>query len=161
MSASSISQCSAHVSDNALCYGGVTIHVSSDLKEMAWKFNENTEMLVDNLSTVEGKLQSMTDKHCHCNPQSPMLTGARMSAWSPFELEYANKDTLMVYADPMENDFSILIAIEARLETSPRFRVQEHPAGSEGSLCLIVDNEEEGDSHVQMSESSRRAKGSL
>jgi hypothetical protein len=71
---------------------------------------------------------------------------------SPFELEYADEDTLMVYASPVENNSPIPVAVPTPSVTPQDLDAENiHPV-PRVALRLIMDAEDEGNGYVEPSD---------
>jgi hypothetical protein len=124
--------------------------VDKAVKEMARKFNENTKTLVGSLMTLEAKVESMADKLCHCL-KTPVLSGAGTSA-SLFKLEYINEDSLTMYGAPVENNSPIPVANPTPSEAPQDLDAENICPTPRAVLCLIVDEEDEGNSYIKPSD---------
>jgi hypothetical protein len=118
------------------------------------KTDENTAVIVGELERINVTIASMSDKLCHCADKSPSLIGVGTRV-SPFELEYTDDEYT---APPMANSSPIPVPAPSSLpsqQATPSDSDMENiplPAIDRSALRLIVDDEEEGEGHLKVSE---------
>jgi hypothetical protein len=81
------------VDDRLGCHHRELKSLAQEDEEMAKKFDVNTGVLCNSLSTIETKIASMADKLCHCSAPSPLSGMGTSDSPYQLELEYADGDT--------------------------------------------------------------------
>jgi hypothetical protein len=117
------------------------------------KFDDNTAIIIGELERFDATIALMSDKLCNCGDKSPLLVGVGTQSL-PFELEYATDKEYTI--PPMVNTSPIPIPAPLTQTATPSDSDMENipppPAIPQAALQLIVDDEEEGEGHLKVSE---------
>jgi hypothetical protein len=116
-------------------------------EEMREKFDVNTGVLCDSLSTIETKIASMADKLCHCSAPSPLSGMGTSDSPYELELEYADGDTPTEV--PVENTVPLPVPTPS---VAPQDSDAENVPPVRRDALRLIEGVEEGDGYIGMSE---------
>jgi hypothetical protein len=116
-------------------------------EEMREKFNVNTGVLCDSLSTIETRIALMADKLCHCSAPSPLSGMGTSDSPYQLELEYTDGDTPTKV--PVENTVPLPIPTPS---VAPQDSDAENVPPVRRDALQLIEGVEEGDRYIGMLE---------
>jgi hypothetical protein len=122
------------------------------MENLGKKTNDNMAVIVGELERINVTIASMSNKLCNCGDKSPLLVGVGTQS-SPFKLEYASDEEYTI--PPMANTSPILVLALSTQTATPSDSDMENIPPSlipRSALWLIVDDKEEGEGHLEVSE---------